>query len=269
MKCLTDALVAEWMLLRRIKLALLSAGALIVLPLGMVLLFTVPSWGELWQPLSVVVPVIQAAIVPANALIVGLVLVFSLGYEFSWGTVRTSVARGVSRSTWLGAKVLAVMVADALVLLVSTALALGLVFGLYWARGMAATPLLWSTGIRSVAGVEIGGLLVALVVAGGVALGSAVTQSPMGGLFLGLLGYAADMGLTLANINLFDERLGATVIGGYSRHLATWNAISLAVVEYNPRSDLAVSAIRLVLYAAMISILAGNVFRQQDLVERT
>jgi len=192
---------------------------------------------------------------------VALVLVFSLGYEFTWGTVRTGVARGVARPAWLGAKVLALVLADGLVLLFSSLLGLGALLVVYWAQGQGSVSLSW----RTVIGVELGGVLAALVAAVGVALGAAATRSAMGGLVLGLLGYAVDMALTFANIDLYAPGLKTATASAYTTYLVTWNAVSLALYEYHPLPAPGWRAVRLALYAAGGLALAWGVFRRQDL----
>jgi ABC-2 type transport system permease protein len=261
MKHLVDLLVAEWLLLSRIKLAMLAALTLAILPLGLISLGLVASQGQPWPPWPEVVSPLEAAMVSANALLVGLVLVFSLGYEFTWGTVRTGVARGVARLAWLGAKVSAVVLADGLVLLFSTLLGLGALLVVYWAQGQGAVSLPW----RTVIGVQLGGMLAALVVASAVALGAAATRSAMGGLVLGLLGYAIDMALTFANIDLYTPGLKTAAATVYAPYLIAWNAVSLALHEYHPLPSPGWRAVRLALYAAGGLALAWGVFRRQDL----
>jgi hypothetical protein len=265
MKHLGDLLVAEWMLLRRIKLAMLAALTLVILPLGVILVGVAIRQGQPWPPLPEAVSLLEAVMVSANVLHVALVLVFSLGYEFTWGTVRTGVARGVVRPAWLGAKVLAVIVADGLVLLLSTCLSLGTLLLVYWTQGQGVGSLLW----RTVIGVEWGGMLAALVAAGGIALGAVVTRSAMGGLVLGLLGYAADMALTFANMDLYAPGLKTATASAYTTYLVTWNAVSLAVHEYHPLPSPGWRTVRLALYAAGGLALALGCFRRRDLTRGT
>jgi len=261
MKHLVDQLAAEWLLLRRIKLAMLVALTLAILPLGVILLGVIISQGQPWIPFPEVVSLLEAAVVSVNALSVGLVLVFSLGYEFTWGTVRTGVARSVSRPAWLGAKVLAVMLADGLVLLFSTLMGLGALLVVYWAQGQSVVSLPWRTAI----GVQLGGMLAGMVVASGVALGATATRSAMGGLVLGLMGYAVDMAMTVANMNISASDLKTVTASTYTTHLVTWNAISLALHEYHPLPVPGWRILRLALYATVGLILAWGVFRRQDL----
>ena len=145
MNHLANLLRAEWLLLRRIRLAALAGLLLIGLPTALVLAGALLSREMPPQPLSVVLPVLAAVIAPVGGLLAALVLVFSLGYEFDWGTVRTALARGASRPAWLAAKVLVVLMADAVALLLSTALCLLALLVAYGARGQSLAAVPWQT----------------------------------------------------------------------------------------------------------------------------
>jgi ABC-type transport system involved in multi-copper enzyme maturation permease subunit len=261
MEHMVDLLVAEWLLLRNIKLARLVFLTLAILPSGVILLGVIISQGQPWIPFPDVVSLIEAAMVSVNALSVGLVLVISIGYEFTWGTVRTAMARGISRQAWLGAKVLAVVLVDGLVLIFSTLLGIGALLVVYWTQGQGMASFPW----RTVVGVQLGGMLAALVAASGVALGTVVTRSAMGGLMLGLIGYVVDMAITAANLNINASDLQTVTASAYTTFLVTWNAISLAIQEYHPLPALGWRILLLGLYAAVGLSLAVGVFRKLDL----
>jgi ABC-type transport system involved in multi-copper enzyme maturation permease subunit len=261
MEHVVDLLVAEWLLLRNIKLARLVFLTLAILPSGVILLGVIISQGQPWIPFPDVVSLIEAAMVSVNALSVGLVLVISIGYEFTWGTVRTAVVRGISRQAWLGAKVLAVVLVDGLVLIFSTLLGIGALLVVYWTQGQGMVSFPW----RTVVSVQLGGMLAALVAASGVALGTVATRSAAGGLVLGLMGYAVDMALTATNMNISASDLKTVTTSAYTTYLVTWNAISLALQEYHPLPAQGRRIILLALYAAVGLSLARWVFRRQDL----
>ena len=145
MSYLANLLRAEWQLLRHIRLASLASLLLITLPTALVLAGALLSHGTPPPPMSIVLPVLAAALGPLGGLLAALVLVFSLGYEFDWGTVCTTLARGVSRPAWLAAKVLAVVLAESVALLLSTALCLLALWAVYGARGQYPTAAPWQT----------------------------------------------------------------------------------------------------------------------------
>jgi ABC-type transport system involved in multi-copper enzyme maturation permease subunit len=264
MNHLANLLCTEWLLLRRIRLAVLAGLLLVGLPAALVLAGALLGRNTPPPPMSVVLPVLAAALAPLGGLLAALVLVFSLGYEFGWGTVRTALARGASRSAWLAAKVLVVVLAEAVALLLSTALFLLALLVAYGVRSQSFPAVPWATLFW----VEAGGVLAASVAAGAVALGTVVTRSPLGGLLLGLFAYMVDLALSLQVLNLYSADLGAAG-APYARYLVTWNTISLAVQEFQPLPEPGWRAARLVLYAAGLLALAGWLFWRSDLTRRT
>ena len=78
----------------------------------------------------------------------------------------------------------------------------------------------------------------------------------------------ADLTLSFQVVNLYAADLGAAG-AAYARYLVAWNAISLAVQEFQPLPDPGWRLARLVLYAAGLLALAGWLFRRQDLTRRT
>jgi len=263
MNYLANLLRAEWQLLRHIRLASLAGLLLISLPTALVLAGALLSHETSLPPMSIVLPVLAAVLGPLGGLLTALILVFSLGYEFDWGTVRTTLARGVSRPAWLAAKVLVVVLAEAVALLLSTALCLLALWAVYGARGQYPTAAPWQTLLW----VEAGGVLAAWVAAGAVTLGAVVTRSPLGGLLLGLFAYLADLALSFQIVDLYAADLGAAS-APFARYLVTWNTVSLAVHEFHPLPELGWHAARLVLYAAGLLALAGWLFWRQDLTHR-
>jgi len=270
MSHLANLLRAEWHLLRRIRLAPLAGLLLVGLPTALVLAGALLGRKTPPPPMSVVLPVLAAALATLGGLLAALVLVFSLGYEFDWGTVhssatvRTALARGASRPAWLAAKVLVVVLAEAVVLLPSTALCLLALLVVYGARGQSPSSVPWQT----VLWVEAGGVLAACVAAGGVALGVVVARSPLGGLLLGLVAYLADLALSFEAVNLYAADLGAAGTA-YARFLVAWNTVSLAVHPFQPLPEPGWRVVRLALYAAGLLALAGWLFWRQDLTRRT
>jgi hypothetical protein len=270
MKHLANLLRAEWYLLRHTRLAAMAGLLLIGLPIALVLAVALFGRNVPLQPLDVVLRVLAAALAPLSGLLAALVLVFSLGYEFGRSTVRSSttvraaLARGVSRPAWLAAKVLVVVLADAVALLLSTALCLLALLVWYGARGQFPAAVPW----QPLFCVEVGGVLAAGVAAGTVALGVVVVRSPLGGLLLGLVAYLADLALSFRIMNLSAADLGAAG-ASYANYLVTWNAVSLAVYPFQPLPEPGWRAARLVLYAAGLLALAGWRFWQQDVTRRT
>jgi ABC-type transport system involved in multi-copper enzyme maturation permease subunit len=264
MNHLANLLRAEWQLLRHIQLATLAGLLLIGLPTALVLTGALLGRETPPPPMSVVSPVLAAALAPLGGLLAALVLVFSLGYEFGWGTVRMALARGASRPAWLAAKVLVVVLAEAVALLLSTALCLLALRVAYGAQGQSLPALPWATLFW----VEVGGVLAAWVAAGAVALGTVLARSPLGGLLLGMFAYVADLALSFQAADLYTADLGAAG-APFARYLVTWNALSLAVHKFQPLPEPGWRAARLVLYAAALLALAGWVFWRQDLTRRT
>lgn len=264
MKHLVNLLRAEWYLLRRIRLAAMAGLLLIGLPTALVLGGALLGREAPLPAMSEVLPILAATIAPLGGLLAALVLVFSLGYEFGWGTVRTALARGAARPTWLAAKVLVVLLAEAVALLLSTALCLLALLVAYGARGQLPGVVSWQT----VAWVGVGGVLAAGVAAGFVALGTLLARSAAGGLLLGLFAYLADLALSFQAVDLYAADLGVTG-APIARSLIAWNTMSLAVQELQPLPEPGWRAVRLALYAAGLLVLAGWLFRRQDVTRRT
>ena len=265
MKHLLNRLVAEWLLLRRISLAPMAAMFLLFLPIGMVVLLEVSTaQRQPLPPLADVMSVLVATVLPVNGLLVGLVLVFFLGFEFQWGTIRWGLTLGVSRLLWLASKMLAVVLIDGLVLLFSIALGLTALLIVYWMHAQVPMVFPWQVVFE----IEKAGVLTALIVASIVALGTVATRSSMGGLVLGVLGYAADLALNYTIMDLYAPDLGASA-ASYMRYLVTWNAVGLALQEWRSLPESSGWPMQhLVLYAAVGFTLAAWVFSYRDLARR-
>jgi ABC-type transport system involved in multi-copper enzyme maturation permease subunit len=164
----------------------------------------------------------------------------------------------------LAAKVLAVVLAEAVALLLSTALCLLALLAAYGVRDQYPPAVPWQTLLW----VEGGGVLAAWVAASAVTLGAVVTRSPLGGLLLGLFAYIADLALSFQSVDLYAADLGAAG-APFARYLVTWNTVSLAVHEFQPLPEPGWHAARMVLYSAVLLALAGWLFWRQDLTRRT